>query len=169
MLFSFYNLPFFIGLIIPPLLLLSLDFYGKLIPSIWLPLVLSLVTTIIIFLVVKNTIWKTTNLTLNKFYPFIFNGLFLILFLISTDFYKDYLIKKEAKKYNVNYVYVRSFIGSLSIIGTDFQFYSHAGFQKDEKLYLWSYREKKFYICPESAKNNVELPSKKLLISQEPR
>ena len=167
MLFSFYNLQFFIGLTIPPLLLLLPDFYAKYIPSIWLPMVLSLAITIIIFLVIKNTIFGKTNVTLNKFYPFIFNGLFLILFLISTDFYKDYLIKKEAKKYNVDYVYVRSFIGSLGIIGTDFQFYAHAGFQKDGKLYLWSYREKKFYICPESAKNNVELPSKKLFISKE--
>jgi hypothetical protein len=164
MFFSFYNLSFFIGLTIPPLLLVLSGYYAKFIPSIWLPLVFSLATVLIAFLVIRNTIWIKSNAMLDKFYPFVFNGIFLIVFLLSTDFYKNHLIISEAKKYNVNYVYVRSFIGSLGIIWVDFQFSSHAGFQKEGKLYLWSYREREFYICPENVKSNVGLPSTKLLV-----
>jgi len=92
----------------------------------------------------------------------VYNFLLLVFFLISASYYKDLLILDRLQKHNVDYAYVSPFMYSIKIAAEDYQFYSHAAFYKNEKLYLWSYSELAFYICPESAKKNISIPSYKL-------
>jgi hypothetical protein len=94
--------------------------------------------------------------------PLVYNFLFLVFFLLSANYYKNILILDRLQKYNVNYAYVNSFLYSVYIASEEYQFNSHAAFYKDGKLYLWSYRDLDFYICPESAKNNISIPRSKL-------
>lgn len=159
-LFSLYNLPFLIILTFPPLLMIPTDFYAKFAPFILPPLLFSLILAIIIFLLVERKISQK----IKKISPLLFNGLFLIIFLLSTDIYKNILIKKEAKKYNIKFVYTRPFYQSIAFAGEEYQFNSHAGFIKDGKLYFWSYRDRNFYVCPEDARSNVALPKQKFFI-----
>jgi hypothetical protein len=92
----------------------------------------------------------------------VYNFLFLTFFLLSANYYKNILILDRLQKHNINYAYVNSFLYSIGIAAEEYQFNSHAAFYKNGNLYLWSYRDLEFYICPENARNNIAIPRSKL-------
>ncbi|WP_428737696.1 hypothetical protein [Sulfurimonas sp.] len=157
-LFSFYNINLLGAFLIPPLLLLVPDFYAKFFPFLVLPFIISLLlTSLTTFLTYRY--WSQY---IKGYSPLAYNFLFLVFFLLSANYYKNILILDRLQKYNVNYAYVNSFLYSVYIASEEYQFNSHAVFYKNEKLYLWSYRDLDFYICPENARNNISISRTKL-------
>ncbi len=157
--FSFCNFNFFFVFIFPPLIFVGNNIYTKFIPFILPSFIFSVVVTIIFFYVFN--MFKILN-KYKKIFPILLNFIFLFFFICSSTIYRNILIQDELIKYNVKYAFVNSFITSLKIAGKEWQFDSHAAFYKDDNLYLWSFRDMNFYLCPRSVMNNISISSRKL-------
>lgn len=76
---------------------------------------------------------------------YLFNGVFLFVFLLAADLCKDVAIAARLKDRRPECVHVDSFLASLRHAGNDFQFHAHALFRENGRTYYWSYTDMRFF------------------------
>lgn len=138
---SFININL-LNFLIFPNFIFSSETINKLMPFLQFPLITSLIFSSIVSVLIILTFWK------KKFngylISFFFNLTFLISFFISADLYKEHLMEKDLKNYQPENLYKVSFFKSV-VNHSYYWGYGHARFNEGEKVYDWSYSEKKFY------------------------
>ena len=142
---SLYNFSLLAWLAIPPLLVFVpgiFKFSHFLAPPFMISLIIAAATTKVLSYIFSFNI----NESHDKFIiSIMFNLLFLMVFLTSAEYYKNWLVEKALKNHNPECVQINSFLSSLAHGGQDFQFEAHALYSEKGKTYYWSYSKLQFF------------------------
>ena len=151
---SLLNFWFLAPLAFPPLLLLKLS-YGKFVEFLLLPIAISSAALAVSLALVRWRIPKYLDLQSTKGWAtFIFNGLFLVVFLLVADVYKNHLISKDLRARKPECVQINSFYSSVLNAGEEYQFHAHAFFTENGRNFYWSYSKRKFFPGNEGLDKN---------------
>lgn len=92
---------------------------------------------------ILRQIWPTTAVSI-----------FFAVFVLAGSYSYDANIRGAAQNLTPDCIVAGSFLNSLAIFGTDFQFNLHAYAEKSNVRYAWSYGERGFYRLPDSVRNS---------------
>jgi hypothetical protein len=133
--------PEFLGVLAVPVIAFRVStVFSKFLPFVLPPLMLGIVIATISTL----TLRKSRPTSDQRLPAFVFNATLLAAFVLSAEFYKDYLINRALDEHHPTCVSTHSFISSLRTAGRLWRGPSHAYFEEDGKRYHWSYSERRF-------------------------
>jgi hypothetical protein len=150
------------GLAIPPLLIMSRSSYYEFLPFLLLPLTFALLFTIVGFVFAALAFpWFRTSPSGKLLSPFLFNFLFLAVFLSAAEYHKNSLIAKALTNHKPDCILIHSFLNSLSHGGQEHQFPAHALFTEGGKVFFWSYSKLDFFEGRDGLNRNFPCHSPK--------
>lgn len=137
---SLYNLSLLSGLAMPVLL----GFYSRFIGFLIIPTLIAITFCILLhYPALKKPVQKILNIKYIRIPTFVINFIFLVVFLISAEFYKDLLIRNALKKHIPACLEVKSILESIAN-GGDSHGGAHASFVENGNEFIWSFSKLEF-------------------------
>ncbi|PXX43908.1 hypothetical protein [Undibacterium pigrum] len=143
-LLSLFNFDFLCPLALPFLILMYVQFLPFLFP----PIIFSLICTGLITILGRRYL----PLKIHRVLPLLANFVFLMALIPGANTYKNILINQQLTGHTPDCVDYGSFWRSSFY--SDRNFFGNAIYEEKGKVYLWSYRERKFFEAqPDLARN----------------
>lgn len=154
-LFSLINPNLLLGIGIPFLLLIpaGLKFYLQFWGFLWMPVVAAFILTVAVIAFCYKKKWFCISVIAKQ--TILMNFIFLFLFLIFADLYKNYLIYQKLEGLDYECLEINTFLEALSHGARFFQFDVHASYKIGEQYYIWSYKKNDFIQIPSSISKNI--------------
>jgi hypothetical protein len=148
---SSWNFGLLGGLLLLPVLPLSpavLDYYGRFLDFLFLPI--GLAAAVAVVFIARRGRGRSTIVT-----TALANAIFLATLLLAAEGWRYVVMHRALAAAEPDCWYARSFVSSIALGGKEFNTSSHALYRKANRVFVWSYRDIGFFEVPETTYRNL--------------